>query len=288
MERRVAFLGPNGTFTEEVARFFFADKVVTFIPFPSISDALDSVQEGKVDYAVVPIENSIEGSVNLTMDWLIHQVDLTIRAELAYPISQHLMSAQNWEFNQIKKVLSHPQAIAQCRMFLHEYLSHAEIEYTKSTAEGVKVVSEHPNEPWVAIGPSICESIYSVHFLREFIQDHSNNYTRFILVGSEIELVASEQAKSTILVTLPEDFPGALYQVLAAFAWRKINLARIESRPTKKGLGSYHFIIDIEQQLGDTVLLPGAIAEIEALGCQVRQLGAYPSYVKKIPQNEEV
>jgi prephenate dehydratase len=281
MERKVAFLGPRGTFTEEAARFFFANDSVQFTPLATIPDVLNAVSDNKTEYGVVPLENSIEGTVNLTMDWLIHHVDLPIQGELAYPISQHLMAAKQMELSSIKKVLSHPQAVAQCHLFISKYMGQAEIEYTSSTAQAVQTVSKHPEESWAAIGTKLSGSIYPVRFLRESIQDHSNNYTRFVLVGSGAPPIdTKDQEKTTLLVTLPEDFPGALYQVLAAFAWRRINLSRIESRPTKKALGSYHFIIDIEQKMDD-ILLPGAFAEIEALGCQIRQLGSYPFFVKQ-------
>ncbi|RKD23912.1 prephenate dehydratase [Ammoniphilus oxalaticus] len=282
MDRKVAFLGPIGTFSEEAARFFFEDRSASFIPFSSIPNVLESLARGDVEFAVVPIENSIEGTVNLAMDWLVHRIDVPIRGELAYPISQHLMGAQQIELEQIEKVLSHPQAIAQSRLFLQEHLPNVEIEYTKSTAEAVQLVSENPDKRWAAIGNRLSQQIYPVHFLRESIQEQSNNYTRFLLVSSEkLEGKATDREKTTVLVTLPSDFPGALHQVLAAFAWRKINLSRIESRPTKTGLGNYHFIIDIEQKMDD-ILLPGAFAEMEALGCQVRNLGSYPCYVKQV------
>lgn len=285
MERKVAFLGPKGTFSEEAARFFFENQTVNFVPYSSIPNVLDAIDKGKVEFAVVPIENSIEGTVNLAMDWLIHHIDVPIRGELAYPISQHLMAAPGVEMGQVKKVLSHPQAIAQCQLFLREYLPDVEIEYTKSTAEAVQIVSMNPQESWAAIGNRISQEIYPVQFLRENIQDQSNNYTRFLLVSSfKMEPRPTTREKTTILVTLPSDFPGALHQVLAAFSWRKINLSRIESRPTKTGLGNYHFIIDIEQSM-DEILLPGAFAEMEALGCQVRNLGSYPCYVKSIKVN---
>lgn len=285
MERRVAFLGPKGTFSEEAARFFFENQTVSFVPYPSIPNVLAAIDKGLAEFAVVPIENSIEGTVNLAIDWLIHHMDVPVRGELAYPISQHLMASPNIEMGQVKKVLSHPQAIAQCQLFLREHLPDVEIEYTKSTAEAVQLVSENPQQPLAAIGNRISQEIYPVKFLREYIQDQNNNYTRFFLVSPlQWELPPSNKEKTTILVTLPSDFPGALHQVLAAFAWRKINLSRIESRPTKTGLGNYHFIIDIEQKM-DEILLPGAFAEMEALGCQVRKLGSYPCYVKSIKVN---
>jgi prephenate dehydratase len=285
MEKQLAFLGPRGTFSEEAARALTARRPFRYLACPSIIDVLNAAATGEADYGVVPVENTIEGTVNATMDWLIHEVDLPILAELALPISQHLLVAKRDDalpLTAITRILSHPHAIAQCHNFIREHLPQAEIEYTNSTAQAAQIVSDHPEEPWAAIGTRLNPEIYPLSFARQEIQDYSNNYTRFVLVGREpLDMPPSDREKTTILVTLPEDFPGALYQVLAAFAWRKINLSRIESRPTKKGLGSYLFVIDIEQKMDD-VLLPGAFAEIEALGCQVRQLGTYPFYLKAI------
>jgi len=282
MEKKLAFLGPRGTFTEEAARALTVGQSLSHVPYPSIIEVLNAVAKEEVTFGVVPMENSIEGTVNLTLDWLIHEVELPILAELALPITQNLLVAkreQSLPLSAITRVLSHPQAIAQSHNFLRENLPGAEIEYVNSTALAAQIVSERPEEPWAAVGTRLNVEIYPLEFAREQIQDYSNNYTRFVLVGQEsLELPASPKEKTTILVTLPEDFPGALYQVLAAFAWRKINLSRIESRPTKKALGSYYFVVDIEQKMDD-VLLPGAFAEIEAIGCQVRQLGTYPFYL---------
>ncbi|MFP3389162.1 prephenate dehydratase [Brevibacillus sp. SIMBA_040] len=282
MEKKLAFLGPRGTFTEEAARALTVGQKLTHVPYPGIIEVLNAVAKEEVAFGVVPMENSIEGTVNSTLDWLIHEVDLPILAELALPITQNLLVAKREEplpFSEITRVLSHPQAIAQSHNFLRENLPNAGIEYVNSTALAAQMVSENPQEPWAAVGTRLNVEIYPLEFAKEQIQDYSNNYTRFVLVGREpLDMPASQKEKTTILVTLPEDFPGALYQVLAAFAWRKINLSRIESRPTKKALGNYYFVIDIEQKMDD-VLLPGAFAEIEAIGCQVRQLGTYPFYL---------
>ncbi len=281
MAKKLAFLGPHGTFSEEAARSFPIEEAIAYVPHGSIIEAIEAVWNDQVEYGVVPTENSIEGTVNSTLDWLIHEVDLPILAELALPVSQHLLVAKRDQvlpFSEITRVLSHPHAIAQCHIFIKEYLPHATIEYVNSTALAAQIVSSKPEESWAAIGTRLNTRIYPLQFAKENIEDYDNNFTRFVLVGKEpLPLPASEMEKTTIQVTLPEDFPGALYQVLAAFAWRKINLSRIESRPTKRGLGSYYFIIDIEQRMDD-VLLPGAFAEIEALGCQIRQLGTYPLY----------
>lgn len=289
MEKKLAFLGPRGAFTDEAARALTDQHPCTYVPYASIIDVLNAVAKAEVDCGVVPMENSIEGTVNLTLDWLIHEVELPILAELAMPISQHLLVANRetqLPLSAITKVLSHPHAIAQCHNFLTAQMPHAQIEYTNSTAMAAQTVSAHPEETWAAIGARLAVEIYPLQFANENIEDYANNYTRFVLVGKQpIELPHTEAEKTTILVTLPEDFPGALYQVLAAFAWRKINLSRIESRPTKKGLGSYYFVVDIEQRM-DEVLLPGAFAEIEALGCQVRQLGTYPLYIHNVSKGK--
>jgi len=285
MYKKIAFLGPHGTFTEEAAHSIFENDAVEYLPFSSIPDVLDAVAVKKVDYAVVPLENSIEGSVNLTLDWIIHEIELPILAELVFPIAQHLVvtkTQSSLTFSEIQRVYSHPQAIAQCRHFIHSYLPHAEIIYTNSTAEASQMIRENPTKPWVAIGTRLAKEIYSLSFMKENIEDYKDNYTRFAVIGEnslQIDSFRNPSYRTMIMVTLPKDYPGALHQVLAAFSWRKINLSRIESRPTKKGLGNYFFIIDIEQAMDD-ILLPGAIAEMEALGCQIRILGSYPYFLK--------
>lgn len=282
MKYKTAYLGPNGTFTQEAATYLLPETNYVFVPYKTIPDVISAVEKGEAQLGVVPVENALEGSVNLTLDWLAHQVDLPIRAELVYPISQHLLvhpSQRQLSLTQITKVLSHPQAVAQCQLFLWENMPQAEIEYVNSTGEAARLVSEHADETWAAIGTQLANDIYGLHLRQQAIEDHDKNYTRFIVIGQNPQGIALAEAghKTSLLVTLPEDFPGALHQVLAVFSWRKINLTRIESRPTKKGLGSYHFFIDIEMSL-DNVLLQAAVAEIEALGCGVRQLGSYPCY----------
>jgi prephenate dehydratase len=219
------------------------------------------------------------------MDWLVHEVDLPIRAEWVYPSVQNLIGRKDelsgesgrWDPSKITKVISHPVAMAQCHQFLRARLPHAELETLPSTSQSVQMVQENPGRGWAAIGTHLAAAEFGLDVLESGVTDHDNNYTRFLLVGrTPYENPHAAEEKTTILVTLPEDFPGALHQVLSAFAWRRINLSRIESRPTKKKLGSYYFYIDIKLSL-NTVLLPAAIEEIGAIGCQVRILGSYPS-----------
>lgn len=272
----IAYLGPEGTVSEESAHYFFDQGGHRLVPYQMISDVFQATVTGKTELSVIPIENTIEGSVSLHLDWLVHEVDLPIQAEWIYPSMQNLIGFSHG--HRIEKVFSHPVAMAQCKQFIQKYIPDAELEHVSSTAEGVKIVKEHGSANWAAIGTELAARKYGLKLLHQQVQDHRNNYTRFIAIGPTApELPFSEQQKTSILVTLPEDYPGALHQVLSAFAWRRINLSRIESRPTKKQLGSYYFYIDIKESL-QTVLLPAAIDEIKAIGCQVRILGSYPSY----------
>ncbi|PYI53302.1 prephenate dehydratase [Paenibacillus flagellatus] len=279
--KRIAFLGPEGTVSHEAARYFFAEGTHEFVPYSLMSDVFAATADGTAHFGVVPIENTIEGSVKHHIDLLVEETGLPIQAEWVYPSVQNLIgraSAEGEPYASVRKVVSKDVAIAQCHDFLRSRLPHVEFEYVNSTAEGVRLVKDSDDPSVAAIGTRTSAELYGLDLLAENITDHDNNYTRFIVVGkTKPDMETAGQDKTTILVTLPEDYPGALHQVLSAFAWRRINLSKIESRPTKKKLGNYYFYMDIEMSL-DTVLLPAALQEIEAIGCQVRILGSYPSY----------
>ena len=225
MKQKAAYLGPKGTFTQEAAQYLLPASQYEFIPFKTIPDCINAVDNKSVDLGVVPVENTIEGSVNLTLDWLVHQVDIPITGELVYPISQHLLvhqSQRDLPFKAYEKILSHPQAVAQCQLFSRENLPQAEIEYANSTAEAAQVISEHPTKPWIAIGNKLAKDIYELSLRAESIEDNGNNFTRFIVIGQELKNGSQDVPyKTSVLVTLPEDFPGALHQVLAVFAWEE-------------------------------------------------------------------
>ncbi|MGZ9585106.1 prephenate dehydratase [Paenibacillus marinisediminis] len=276
---RIALL-PEGSVSHEAVVHLLGEEH-EYVHSKLISDVFISTVNGLTDYSVIPIENTIEGSVNLHMDWIVHEVDLPFRAEWVYPSIQNLVGRRDeveGDWSRVTKVLSHPVAMAQCTQFLRTHLPHAEQEHVSSTSEAIRIVKSNPGQGWVAIGTNQGAKTHQLDVLESAVTDHNNNFTRFVLVGKEpIAAAPSATMKTTILVTLPEDFPGALHQVLSAFSWRRINLSRIESRPTKLKLGSYYFYMDIEMSL-DSVLLPSALEEIEALGCQVRVLGSYPSY----------
>lgn len=279
MDYQVAYLGPLGTFTYEAAKGLFPK--AKYIPYPTIPDVLMAVERKETDYAVVPVENAIEGSVHTTWDWLIHHIQVPIVAEWVLPISHCLMvhpHQANCPNDAFTKVISHPQAIAQCQLYLKRHFPKAQLFFADSTAKAAEEVAEHPEEIWLAIGTEKAAETYQLKVKEKNIQDHLNNFTRFYAIGEKAYSIGkSTQMKTCFQITLPSDYPGALYQVLAAFAWRKINLTHIQSRPTKTGLGNYFFIIDAQLPI-EHVLLSGAVQEIEALGCQVRVLGSFPCF----------
>ncbi|WP_128895966.1 prephenate dehydratase [Longirhabdus pacifica] len=280
---RLSFLGPEGTFSEEAARFFLQSSLpqIQFVPYQLISDVFAAAVNDEVDWAVIPIENTIDGSVSLHLDLLVHEFNMPILTEWIYPAKQNLIGTDREtpiNYEEIKTVISHPVVIGQCRQFIKQHLSHAEIETVSSTAKGVTKVKAINAPHTIAIGTKLAAKKYGLALLDENIQEHEKNFTRFMIVGKKpLPTLQGQKHKTSLLIILPEDYAGALHQVLSAFAWRKINLCKIESRPTKKKLGNYYFFIDIEENI-QYILVQEAIKEIEALGIQVRILGSYPSY----------
>lgn len=278
---KAAYLGPKATFTDMAVQSAFPH--IETRPYMTIPDCMRAVENKEVHIAVVPLENALEGSVNLTIDYLFHEVNLPIVAEIIVPIQQHLMvhrdHALNWQ--QVEKILSHSHAIAQCHKYLHREFPHATLEQTTSTAAAAKFVSEHPEMKIAAIANKAAAQKYQLDIVEKNIHDYSFNHTRFIVLSNlstDVQIALDAQTeKTTMMLTLPKNRSGALHQVLSAFAWRNIDLSKIESRPLKTGLGDYFFIIDINQKM-DEVLLPNAITEIETLGCTVKVLGSYCSY----------
>ncbi|SDM98967.1 prephenate dehydratase [Sediminibacillus halophilus] len=281
MTKKIGYLGPKGTFTKiAVDSLFNGEEKADYATIP---ECMDAVENEEIDIAVVPLENAIEGTVHLTIDYMIHQVRLPIVAEIVVPIKQHLLVNERAtdSFVDIAHVYSHSHAIAQCHQFLHKHLQQADVHYTTSTGKAAEMVAA--SDPTAAaIGNKLAAKEYGLKILAEDIHDYPNNHTRFAVLSKQEEPVISSghaagTQKTTLLITLPSDYAGALHQVLSAFAWRKMNLSKIESRPMKTGLGNYYFIIDVNQAY-DQVLFPGVKAELEALGCKVTLLGTYPVY----------
>jgi prephenate dehydratase len=279
---KVGYLGPKATFANMAVKKMFPK--YEGVPYLTIPACMDAVVLNEVDIAVVPLENALEGSVNITLDYLVHDVDLPILGEITVPIRQHFMvhpdHAENWK--ETERILSHSHAIAQCHKFLHSEFKGVFCENTTSTAAAAQFLMEHPEIKGAAIANELAAKEYGLTIVKHDIHDISFNHTRFIILANKpLELPEDHPNfhghKTTLMVTLPSDNPGILHTVLSAFAWRRLNLSKIESRPSKTGLGNYFFIIDIVMKMDD-VMIPGAMAELEAVGCGVNLLGSYPSY----------
>ncbi|CAH2461622.1 MULTISPECIES: prephenate dehydratase [Bacillus] len=279
---RVGYLGPEATFTNMAVSRFFPE--AEHVPYRTIPDCIDAAANENVDYAVVPLENAIEGSVNITVDYLVHEQPLSIVGEITVPIQQHLLVHPQYEevWKEVYAVHSHPHAIAQCHKFLNEELKGVTVRDMTSTSAAAQYVKEHSEEKVAAIANEAAAEKYGLTIVRRDIHTHKNNHTRFLVLHKKKKAVLPNNGenrgeKTTLMITLPADYAGALYQVLSAFAWRKLNLSKIESRPMKTGLGNYFFLIDVDKAYDD-VLLPGVMMELEALGFSVTVLGSYSSY----------
>lgn len=285
-ENKIAYLGPEASFTYLAARGLFPND--NLLPHASIPECIEAVSEGRVDLAVVPLENALEGSVPLTLDYLYHEANLYVMGEVLSKIQQHLMvnkdQVENWE--KIEAVYSHPHAIAQCHKYLYYRFSGVPLNQYSSTAAAAKFVAENPDKCIAAIGNTSSAEKYGLEIVQPNIHDFHFNHTRFFVLSKQnIRLdqkPADDNPKTTLMITLPTDRSGALHQVLSVFAWRQLNLSKIESRPLKTGLGNYFFNVDI---LADerTPMMRGAMEELEALGCKVKSLGTYFTY--ETPEN---
>lgn len=275
---KIAFLGPHASFTQLACSQIFPDQQL--IPQSSILDCFNAVKNGEVEKAVVPLENSIEGTVSMTLDYLYDFEGLFIETEVVMPIAHHLMvHRQNENFHTI---ISHPQALAQTFHFRDVHFKEAETRDFSSTAAAAKLVSENPQEKWAAVANSYAAKLYGLKIIKENIQDFEQNHTKFIVISKANELLPlnllKTSEKTSLLVTLPEDHAGGLHQVLSVFAWRNMNLSKIESRTLKTGLGNYFFFINIANEW-HPVLSKNALEELESIGAQVKFLGHYHEYL---------
>jgi prephenate dehydratase len=280
----VAFLGPAGTFSEDALRAAAGRDSIEARPAPTVYDAIRAVAEGDVDRALVPFENSIEGSVRSTLDTLAFEgFPVTIAGEHDQPIRTSLIARVEMALERIEVVLSHPQASAQCARFIREELPGAQVRAAASTAEAVREVSSSA-EPWAALGAASAAEIYRCVVLREGVEDSPDNVTRFVWIAPAGTRVAGEGAWRTTLAfaELGADHPGALVEALTAFSSRQVNLTRIESRPRRQGLGRYMFFLDLD----GAAEYPPVAEAIEALRGEaesVRILGTYPIAANGIP-----
>jgi prephenate dehydratase len=281
---RVAFLGPAGTFSEDALRAASGSAPIEPRPAPTVYEAIRAVGEGEVALALVPFENSIEGSVRSTLDTLAFEAfPVTIAGEHDQPIRNSLIARTKLPLERIEVVLSHPQASAQCARFIREQLPAAQVRAAPSTAEAVREVSASEG-PWAALGAASAAAIYDCVVLREGVEDAPDNVTRFVWIAPTGTRVTGDGPWRTTLVfsELGADHPGALVEALTAFSSRQVNLTRIESRPRRRGLGRYMFFCDLEGAAEEAPVTEA----IEALRDQaesVRILGTYPIDANGIP-----
>ena len=273
----VAYLGPRGSFTHQVAQQAFPD--AELLAFANITEVIKAFESGQVDFSVIPVENSIEGSVHETLDYLFHQAEIHAVAEIIQPIAQQLMATSQGK--DIEVIYSHPQAIAQGKQYIREHYPHAHIEMTASTAYAARHVAEHPDEAYAAIAPHAAAEEYGLEVIAQNIQEIDENYTRFWLLGKEAPKIQlpSQASKVSLALTLPDNLPGALYKAMSVFAWRGIDLTKIESRPLKTALGEYFFIIDADYS--DPDLVHFSLKELTSLGISYKILGNYLVYKTK-------
>lgn len=265
-----------GTFTEQ-ALFTQPDLAKGVLrPIGSIPEVLHSVADAEADLGFVPIENAIEGTVNLTLDTLAFDLDLLIRREVVIGINLNLMAPAGVGLADIKRVVSIPVATAQCWKYLHDHLPGVQIEAANSTAEAAERIARDGDGLTAAIAPARSAEVYGLEILAAEIEDHPENKTRFVAVARDGVPPPTGHDKTSIVVFQRANVPGSLLTILQEFAARSINLSKLESRPTKVSLGDYCFIIDLDGHIADE-LVADALRTIHAKQAQVKFLGSYPA-----------
>ena len=281
---RVGYFGPEGTFTQEALLADAGAAVLELVPLPTIYDTVMAVHHGDVQRALVPIENSLEGSVNATLDALAMETeDVAIVGEVVHPIRHCLIARTALELSEVEVVVSHPQASAQCARFIRSRLPGARVMAGSSTAEAVRTVAAEPG-PWAALGTRLAAERYGCVVLRAGVEDVADNETRFVWLGPSGVSAGGPAAtpplgpwKTAIVFWgIGSEAPGWLVACLSEFADRGVNLTRIESRPRKQGLGRYMFFADLEGRDTEPPVaesLVGLRKHVEAL----RVLGSFPA-----------
>jgi prephenate dehydratase len=266
---RVGYLGPEGSFSHQ-AVLTLSD--VEPVAYQTFEDLLSAVASAELDQALVPIENALEGTVSATIDGLVFDHDLIILQEIVLPIHLHLLARPGVALEDVKSLRSYVHALAQVRAFVHE--RGLETVQTTSTSQAARDVAES-SEPWGAVGSSLAGELFGLTVLAADIEDHPGNATRFVLVGRDFVAAPTGHDRSTIVCFQDADRPGSLYAILGRFAARDINLTKLESRPTKRALGDYCFVIEFEGHVADDVVAD-CLADLQAHLARVKFLGSYP------------
>ena len=284
-KKSYGYLGPPGTFSEMSALKYSraCDKI---IPYQTIREVVEKVSEGEIQRGIIPLENSQEGSVNLSLDLLLNKSDLKIIGEVIIPIEHYLLVPSDLEMEDIREIYSHPQAIAQTRDFIYKHLPEVDLNYTDSTASAAELILDSDHK--AMIGSKRINELYDLKVLAQNIEGELENQTRFIIIAPENESDSynneiSEEIFKTSIVCAPDvNRPGVLYEILGEFANRKIDLTRIESRPTKKRLGQYLFYIDLAGNCNQEQVAQ-ALKKVEKMCRLFKVLGSYP----RDDQNDE-
>jgi len=284
--RRIAFLGPEGTFSEEALLSLPVLEGAEPIPMATIGEALDAANHREVDAAFVPIENSIEGTVSETLDHLVFDVDLFIQLEYVLDVHLHLVARAGTELAQIRRVVSMPVALAQSRRFLRDRLPGAELVAATSTAEAARLVAHGAPDGTAAIAPALAGRLYGLMTVAEGVEDHAENQTRFVLAARGVLPPPTGHDRTSLVCFQQAYRHGSLHQILGQFAARSLNLTKIESRPTKLGLGDYCFVIELEGHLSDEVV-GDCLKELHMELASVKFLGSYPAFGERGPERRE-
>ena len=273
----MGFFGPFGTFTEQAVRSQADLAGGELVAFRTVPDVLDAVTSGDVEYGVVPIENSIEGTVNFTQDALSFDYELLIQREIVLNIEHCLLALPGTALADITTVLSIPVATAQCHRYLRENLPDAEVRAANSTADAARIVSTDKMAGAAAIAPCNAASLYGLDVVASNIEDHAGNQTRFVVVGRSGIPAPTGHDVTGIVVYQRADEPGSLISILQEFAARRVNITNLLSRPTKDGgLGDYCFVMYLDGHIGDE-LVADALRALHAKQGAVKFLGSYPA-----------
>ncbi|SMC75357.1 prephenate dehydratase [Sporomusa malonica] len=274
MTRTVGYLGPQGTYCEEIVLSLYGKEEACLKPFAGIDAAIRAVATGEVDEGIVPVENSLEGSVNITLDTIAHDVNLYITKEVVLPVRHNLLAKKGCQ--EIAAIVSHPQALAQCRKTLGILYPEAKLKPVESTAEAARIVAASDGL-YAAVGSLKAGEIYGLTVLAADIQDNNANSTRFIGLERKQASSTTGKCKTTLVCQINGERPGSLYNILEEFAKREVNLTRIESRPARTGLGMYIFFFDIEGSTAESNIA-AAISAVEEKCLWYKNFGSYPVY----------
>jgi prephenate dehydratase len=280
---RIAYLGPEGSFCGAAAVELTKGRDVTLEPSLSVQTALDAARSGAAEAALVPIENSVEGSVSVTLDELANGKRLVIVDEVVIPVRFSLLARPGAKPEDVTRIATHPHAQAQVRHWLAEHYPNASVMPAMSTAAAAEALTDPEAPIDAAVAQPTAADIYGLQTLAEDIQDNDDATTRFVLVRLPGEIPAPTGAdKTTLSLYMRQDEPGALLALLTEFSVRGVNLTRIESRPTKKALGDYFFSVDIEGHVADS-RVSEALMGLHRICLDVRFLGSYPRHDGKEP-----